>query len=621
MSTIDHLKKSAKRWLKLLRAGDAAARQRLVRAYPDAPEIPVLRDVQHALARERGYASWIELSTALPPAAVSTTASLPQHDAVARALQIAYAADDEEAIARVREFYEAPLSHADVRAIVWQRIRRVREQQGAAAAFTLEEARDMVARDRGYGGWSALSAALQSVSPIPPAPAFAVRREELAASPIRVMSSRDWDALIGEMREHRVTQFDGNGILTDAVLARIAAIDTITSLTLGGSRLLTDAGVMAIAGMPQLEHLNIGEYPGGVLTDRALDVLQHLPNLRRFGMSWQLGITDAGTSSLRHCPALESVDLLGSHSGDLTVAALQHHQHLRKFVTGRHVTDDGVATLARFRTLAELSLDGPFSNAGLSALAGARLEKLSFFWHAVNITSSGLAILQHLPQLSSLALDGTLCDDIAFTFAGRMPMLRDLQAQGAIASDEGYVALSQSRTLESIWGRDMTGLGDQGFAALASVPTIRALSVNCANVSTDRLSLLREMPSLRKLTSIGIRDEGFTHVGACDQLEDLSCMYCRDTTDVAMAHIAGLPRLRQIYAGATQVTDAGLASIARIDSLEGVELCETLRVTDAGVQALARLPRLKKVSISGIPGVSALAVAAFAPSVRVEHHP
>jgi ankyrin repeat protein len=65
VSTLDNLRKAAKRWLKALRDGDADARARLARAYPNAPEPITLRDVQHALARERGHESWIALKEAL----------------------------------------------------------------------------------------------------------------------------------------------------------------------------------------------------------------------------------------------------------------------------------------------------------------------------------------------------------------------------------------------------------------------------------------------------------------------------------------------------------------------------------------------------------------------------
>jgi uncharacterized protein len=61
VTALDNLRKTAKRWLKALRDGDPAALERLRRAYPTAPESPTLRDLQHALARERGFENWQEL--------------------------------------------------------------------------------------------------------------------------------------------------------------------------------------------------------------------------------------------------------------------------------------------------------------------------------------------------------------------------------------------------------------------------------------------------------------------------------------------------------------------------------------------------------------------------------
>src|SRR5688572_10819240 len=62
MSTLDNLRKTAKRWLRALRASDAEAQARLARAYPNAPATPVLRDIQHALAREHGHENWAALT-------------------------------------------------------------------------------------------------------------------------------------------------------------------------------------------------------------------------------------------------------------------------------------------------------------------------------------------------------------------------------------------------------------------------------------------------------------------------------------------------------------------------------------------------------------------------------
>jgi ankyrin repeat protein len=57
-TTVDSLRKEARRWLKALRNVDSKAIDRFRTAWPDGPAEPVLRDVQHALAREYACASW-----------------------------------------------------------------------------------------------------------------------------------------------------------------------------------------------------------------------------------------------------------------------------------------------------------------------------------------------------------------------------------------------------------------------------------------------------------------------------------------------------------------------------------------------------------------------------------
>lgn len=61
----------------------------------------------------------------------------------------------------------------------------------------------------------------------------------------------------------------------------------------------------------------------GAITDKGFQVLKHLPELRRFELCWQQHIADAGVSNLAFCPHLEIVNLLGTPSGDGTIAALR----------------------------------------------------------------------------------------------------------------------------------------------------------------------------------------------------------------------------------------------------------------------------------------------------------
>ncbi len=67
---LESLKRESKRWLKALRENDASARARFLRVHPKPRASPTLRDVQLALARERGFAGWTELKAdieAQPP--------------------------------------------------------------------------------------------------------------------------------------------------------------------------------------------------------------------------------------------------------------------------------------------------------------------------------------------------------------------------------------------------------------------------------------------------------------------------------------------------------------------------------------------------------------------------
>jgi uncharacterized protein len=84
-TTLEHLKREAKRWLKALQANDAAARARLQRALASLPAVPTLRDVQRALALEHGLSGWTALKHR-----VASDAQIRRYDAVADALVTAY---------------------------------------------------------------------------------------------------------------------------------------------------------------------------------------------------------------------------------------------------------------------------------------------------------------------------------------------------------------------------------------------------------------------------------------------------------------------------------------------------------------------------------------------------
>ncbi len=546
---------------------------------------------------------------------------------------------DAAALERLNQHYDRTFSNEDLRAEIWRRVYAFRQRSSRVPKnyLQLDEAQTIVAQDAGFGNWAALLEASTTGAP-PSVEAFEVDAKENAVAPRRRMNGREWDELIGVVKERGITAVHANGMMTDAMLSRIAEIDHVTTLNLGGSRELTDDGLLHLSRMPQLEHLNLSEYPGGKLTDRGLAALRHLSNLRTFEMTWQAGVSDAGVANLRFCDRLEQVNLMGSPTGDGAIEALQGKPNLRRFSSGRLVTDAGLPFLQNFPQLKQwqggeiksgdkealanatrLLIDGPFTNLGLASLAGLEgIFELDLFWHVSGITSEGFAHLVHLPNLGALGCDGELSNDAAMRHIAAIPRLRKLRAQESAATDDGFVALSRSSSLESFWGRECAGFGNRAFLAFSKMPALRGMGVSLKNVDDEALSALPLFPALRELTPIGVKDDGFRHVGRCLGLERLTCMYCRETTDIATQHIAGLA-INYYYAGLTQITDRSLEILGGMQSLEQIELYECKGVTDAGLRFLASLPRLREVHLDGLPGVTLEGTRAIPGSVRVRY--
>jgi ankyrin repeat protein len=572
-------------------------------------------------------------------------AKVARFEKLANDLIVAFDTGNAAALGRLNQHYGQSLTFEDLRAERWRRVYEVRHAGGGPGALSIGEARLILARNAGFANWRDFLGSVSKGTPPPGLPYFihnkvdrGLDRTKDKAGPRRRLSPDEWDILIGEMKEHGITRLDANGLMTDAALARVAELGQVTRLDLGGSRELSDDGLKYLARMPQLEELSLNEYPGGKLTDRGLEVLRHLPELRKFEMTWQSGITDRGVANLKFCEKLESVNLVGSPTGDGAIEALRGKPLLRRLETGRNVSDAGLALLhdfPRFKTWhagnqapppndddydpTRLLIDGPFTNQGLASLAGLDgVYALDLFWHVTGITTDGFDVLARLGHLESLGCDGKLSDDRTMQIIGSIPGLRKLRAQGSVATDDGFIALSRSESLEKFWGREAPNLTGRGFIAFSKMPSLRALGISCKNVDDAVLASLPQFPALRELTPIDFVDAGFRHVGRCVGLERLSCMYCRDTTDMATEYIRNLT-IKRYYAGKTKITDRSLEILGGMNSIERVEFWECAGITDAGLSFLAALPNLREAEFGAVPQVTLAGLAVFPPRVRVDY--
>jgi len=406
----------------------------------------------------------------------------------------------------------------------------------------------------------------------------------------------EWDEVFAAMAEREITSLHAGSAMTDAALELLAKSDVARGL----------------------EELDISGWEGEI-TDRGLDILSRLPALRRFNLGWQQHVSDAGMANLASCEHIESVNLMGTPTGDGAIQALAGKRGLRHFHTGRLVSDAGLPLLHNlpvFKTWQDgeirydlmsfspepnhLLLDGCFTDESIAGLRGlAGLFGLGFFRHCSSMSPAALRGLAELPNLGFLGCEGRLCTDDAMGYIAALPRLRMLVGQGAVAGDDGFTALGRSETLEYFWGRECPNLTGRGLIALLRMPALRGLGVSFKKVDEASLALLPDFPVLCELMPMDVSDAGFRHVGRCEGLESLWCMYCRETGDVATEHIAGL-RLKYYYAGGTRITDRSLEVLARMESLERLEFWNCTGITNEGLAQLTRLPRLREIRVDGV---------------------
>lgn len=621
--SLESLRKEAKRWRAALLAGDADALARYQRAVGPttggAKSEPTLRDVQHALAREAGATGWSALRAML--AADDAPGDVSRYETMAIALLEAFRAGTPDAMER----------HW---ALTWHR----REWQGMRqyvladlgrphdADITPDDAKYLIAREHGFDDWASLQREVRETADAEQVTAKAVA---VTAASVRRHGSRDWHTILEALADEKADGLHAHGQMSDTLLRTLTRFPHITSLDLGGSAALTSDGLSALAAFPALRTLDLS---GTSITDEGLDVLSSLPALEQLSLAGTR-VTDAGIRALAAHDALEDVNLMFTACGDDALRTLAGKSGLHRLQSGNNVTARGIRALRDYPAFREwqggeermallsydaaptyLNLRGQFGDDGLDALRGLDgLFALNVDDRALRFSADGAGALASLPHLAWLALDA---DDTTMPAIGRLPSLRFLGCQDTGATDDGWCALAESRTIEMIWGRRCYGLGSRGFTALARMPRLAGLSVSCRNVGDDALQLLPEFSALRELMPIDVPDEGYRHIGQCAGLESLVLMYCRDTTDRATEQITRLGRLAKYFASYTQISDRTPQLLASIPSLEDVTLDSCAGVTNAGVAALARLPRLRRLRVSG-RGIRRDVASHFGPGIEV----
>ncbi len=166
-----------------------------------------------------------------------------------------------------------------------------------------------------------------------------------------------------------------------------------------------------------------------------------------------------------------------------------------------------------------------------------------------------------------------------------------------------------------------TGITDAGLECLRPLRSLKALELTQSSIGTRGLAVLKDLPALEHLElAVGVTDAGLKEVAQAPSLRWLNLVHgqfwgpglaelaklprlerlCIQSvlSDRHLQHLDGLTRLKGLalwYVG-DALTDASLASIARMESLEELYIVmSSPKFTPAGIAHLKNLKHIKTV--------------------------
>jgi hypothetical protein len=219
---------------------------------------------------------------------------------------------------------------------------------------------------------------------------------------------------VGHLRDLRVVKFDTTD-LTDEGVRHFSELLDLRRLWIEGAK-ITANGLACLDKLARLEELYIGN--ARHIDRSALECIARLVNLEKLHISGGT-FCDADLAPLGALVNLEELSFSANEAVDGTFTAhLLNVSGLRYLKPGLHVTDTGLAQIAKLSSLRVLFVRGPCTNDGLKQLRSLR-ELQTLYITSEQVTSKGLTILTDLPGLVDVGIKATLVTDEAVEFLAR----------------------------------------------------------------------------------------------------------------------------------------------------------------------------------------------------------
>jgi len=254
-------------------------------------------------------------------------------------------------------------------------------------------------------------------------------------------------------------------------------------------------------------------------------------------------------------------------------------------------------------------------------IKGLKRLDLSFTY----VSDAGIERLQQLQQLEDLTLDATeAITDAAASYLRANKHLRKLVLRGTDITDVGMPYLAALTSLKSL-DLSHTMVGDVGLESLPALSELEELNLGGTRITGINLNFLKLLPKLKKLSFSGIQRR---NAGACwtplitdldldtisllSGLEDLNLGVGVSLGKTGVAAGAGNCHVT----GGIQLTDLGVAKLAKLTKLRRLDISGA-RVSPAGLKVLESLPQLERLSLWNCTALDDSAASKFAAAPKL----
>ncbi len=142
---------------------------------------------------------------------------------------------------------------------------------------------------------------------------------------------------------------------------------------------------------------------------------------------------------------------------------------------------------------------------------------------------------------------------------------------------------------------------DSDLVFLKQLPRLHALNLINTDVTDAGLENLKDLVNFEFLYLIGRKRENLTDIGIAHlkKLKKLKTLWIRDSTitDAGISYLSGMTELRELDLRGSNISDSGLTHLRGLTNLDSLDLCGS-KITGTGLADLHGLHKLSKISLS-----------------------